>query len=171
MLELYQRELSQPVIEPGDLELIASQHSDFLGLNYYTRGVVKHDRETAVLGFSLVEERDEENWSEIGENYPEGLYEMLVRLDQEYDHPAIYITENGVSYGEDDLENGRVHDLRRKEFVEEHLKAAHRAIAEGVRLERYCLWSCFDNFEWLWGYSRRFGLFYVDIETQERIWK
>lgn len=170
MLNTYQAALSEPRIEPGDIALISSQPTDFLGINYYCRSVIKNDPGVPVLGFSLVENRDE-TWSDLGEVYPQGLYELLVRVDRDYDHPTIYITENGASFGDDHLENGRIQDDRRRIYIEEHLKAAHRAIAEGIDLQRYYVWSCFDNFEWLWGYSRRFGVIYVDYATQERIWK
>ena len=68
-------------------------------------------------------------------------------------------------------ELGEINDSLRRDYIKRHLVAAHRAIQQGVNLKRYYLWSCFDNFEWVFGFSRRFGLIYVDFETQERIWK
>ena len=170
MLEIYQRELSQPVIEAGDMELIKNQPSDFIGVNYYSRTVLKEDPEIPVLGLTRVEHRDD-TWATNGEVYPQGLHEILVRIDKEYHHPVIYITENGASFGDDDLVKGQVKDETRRSYIERHLAAAHRAIEEGVDLQRYYVWSCFDNFEWVFGYSRRFGIIYVDYATQQRIWK
>jgi beta-glucosidase len=173
MLDRYQDVLSAPDIDPGDRQLIASQPSDFLGINYYSRAIIKNDPDVPVLGLAVVEDRDE-TWAEIGEVYPEGLHEVLMRVDRDYDHPTIYITENGASFGVDDVEHvedGRVRDDLRRAFIEQHLRAAHRAIADGVDLRRYYVWSCFDNFEWVWGFSRRFGIIHVDFATQERIWK
>ncbi len=85
----------------------------------------------------------------------------------------IYITENGAGFGAEDdrLVDGRVHDPLRRDYIRRHLIAAHRAIVAGVNLQRYYLWSCFDNFEWVFGTTRRFGLVHVDFETQERVWK
>ncbi|MBA3029085.1 MAG: family 1 glycosylhydrolase, partial [Desulfobacteraceae bacterium] len=116
-------------------------------------------------------ENKDETWATNGEVYPKGLYELLLRLDKEYDHPLLYITENGASFGEDELMEGKVHDENRRSYLQGHFEAAHRAINKGVNLKRYYVWSCFDNFEWVFGYSRRFGLIYVDYKTQERILK
>lgn len=105
--------------------------------------------------------------------YPNGLYDLLVRVDRDYGKPLIYITENGAGFGteDDSLVDGKIDDRLRRDYIKRHLVAAHRAIQPGVNLKRYYLWSCFDNFEWVFGYSRRFGLVHVDFETQERIWK
>lgn len=103
--------------------------------------------------------------------YPEGLYQILNRLYFNHQVPKIYITENGASYADGPDENGRVPDKRRLTYLKAHFEAAHRAIANGVPLAGYFVWSFMDNFEWGYGYSQRFGIVWVDYETQERILK
>lgn len=158
MLERYAEIL--PPIEDGDLKTIAAA-LDFLGINYYTRNVVRAD-----VGEVRAEgaERTEMGW----EVYPNGLHELLVRLHAEYELPDLYITENGAAFA-DARQNGRVPDPRRISYLEEHLAALTSAMAEGVPLRGYFLWSLLDNFEWAFGYSRRFGIVYVDFDTLERV--
>ena len=102
-----------------------------------------------------------------------GLLVMLVRVDGEYNHPLIYITENGAGFGEEDdkLVDGSVHDKLRQDFLKQHIEEANHAIQAGVNLKGYFIWFCFDNFEWTSGFKRRFGLIYVNFNTQERTWK
>jgi beta-glucosidase len=170
MLDFYREKLDAPDIQEGDMERIKNSPSDFLGVNYYSRSIIKSSDEESVLGLEVVEDRDE-SWATNGEVFPQGLYELLIRLDREYDHPLMYITENGASFGGDDVVDGKIRDDRRRSYLEGHLEAASRAVSQGVNLQRYYVWSLFDNFEWIFGYGRRFGLIYVDYETQERIWK
>lgn len=170
MLSYYEEHLSELDIQAKDMDLIKANPSDFLGVNYYSRSIIKASLDEPVLELRTVENRDE-TWATNGEVFPQGLFELLVRLDQDYDHPQIYITENGASFGEDEITDGRVKDENRRKYLEGHFEAAHRAISEGVNLKRYYVWSLFDNFEWIFGYSRRFGLVYVDYESQERILK
>jgi beta-glucosidase len=102
------------------------------------------------------------------EVYPDGLKDLLVRLDRDYELPAVYITENGAAY-RDTRRNGSVTDPQRISYVERHLATLAGAIAEGVPVRGYFLWSLLDNFEWAFGFSRRFGIVYVDFETLERV--
>ena len=99
---------------------------------------------------------------------PDGLYELLVRLRSEYDVPPVYITENGAAFP-DERRNGLVDDSQRVSYLERHLDAVSRALAVGVPVEGYFVWSLLDNFEWSLGYSERFGIVYVDFETLERV--
>jgi beta-glucosidase len=101
---------------------------------------------------------------------PAGLLETLLRVHQEYTDLPLYVTENGAAF-RDRVADGRVDDPERIEYLDAHLRACHQAIAAGVPLGGYFAWSLLDNFEWAWGYSKRFGLVYVDYETQERIAK
>jgi beta-glucosidase len=103
------------------------------------------------------------------EVYPDGLTELLERLHREYAPRRIYITENGAAYSDGPDETGRIADTRRIEFLSGHLRAAHRALDGGVPLAGYFAWSLMDNFEWAHGYEKRFGLYWVDYETQKRI--
>ena len=97
--------------------------------------------------------------------YPEGLRETLVRLRDEYDAPPLYVTENGAAF----RDRGAVEDPRRVSYLEGHLAAVRDAIADGIDVRGYFLWSLLDNFEWALGYSRRFGIVYVDFATLERV--
>lgn len=171
---------SAPAIEPGDLDVISTP-MDFLGINYYSnrfsRAVSADVDAFGVTGLKreeLIEagyEVTEMGWPVM----PDGLRELLMWLHREYDPPAIYITENGSAFADQPEvgDNGErvVRDPRRVEYLREHLAACRRAISDGVPLRGYFAWSLIDNFEWAFGYSKRFGLFYVDYETQERIIK
>ena len=170
MLAYYEQKLGELDIQAQDMDLIKANPSDFLGVNYYSRSIIQASDREPVLELKTVEQRDE-TWATNGEVFPQGLFDLLVRLDRDYDHPKIYITENGASFGGDEITDGRIRDENRREYLEGHFEAAHRAISEGVNLKRYYVWSLFDNFEWIFGYRRRFGLVYVDYETQERTWK
>ena len=104
---------------------------------------------------------------------PASFVEGLVSLKEQYKNPEIIITENGAGYGETDerLENGKVNDALRTAYIQNHIKAVHEAIQKGVKIKGYYVWSMFDNLEWIMGYSRRFGITYVDFKTQDRIIK
>ena len=108
--------------------------------------------------------------TEMGwEIYPKGLYDMLKKLHQRYGLP-LYITENGMA-GPDKLINNFVNDYYRIDYLEKHFQQALLAIKDGVKLKGYFIWTLMDNFEWGEGYSKRFGLVYVDYETQKRYLK
>jgi beta-glucosidase len=108
------------------------------------------------------------------EVYPEGLYKLLKRFHEEYHIPKLYVTENGSAYNDVVEEIGGetvVRDSERLDYLRQHFEAALKAIQEGVPLAGYFVWSLFDNFEWGYGYDKRFGLVYVDYPTQKRIVK
>jgi len=170
MLAFYREKLEAPDMQTGDMELMNDNLSDFLGVKYYSRSIVKSLDQEPVLELEIVENRDE-SWATNGEVFPQRLYDLLLRLDRDYNHPLLYITENGASFGKDEVVNGRIKDNRRRDYLERHLESASRAISRGVNLQRYYVWSLFDNFEWIFGYSRRFGLIHVDFKTQKRTWK
>jgi len=104
------------------------------------------------------------------EVYPDGLYEILQWVHSEAPQLSLYVTENGAAF-RDELQDGRVADGQRLEYLRQHFTQAHRAIQDGVPLKGYFVWSLMDNFEWAYGYSKRFGIVYVDYATQRRIWK
>lgn len=154
-----------PVVHAGDLATIA-QELDFLGVNFYHRNVA--GLEGRVPG----SEYTEMEW----EVHAPALKRLLVKLKQEYHAPPIYITENGAAFADQvglDGDSGVpvVHDPRRINYLREHFTAVLQAIQDGVDVRGYFLWSLLDNFEWGWGYSKRFGIVYVDFKTQERILK
>lgn len=159
-------EMAATLVQPDDLKIIAAP-IDFLGVNYYTRSVLQVDR-----GTNEVREVPPAGvYTTMGwEVYPEGLYKLLARLHQEY--PARYIiTENGASNDDVPDTNGQVVDDLRVSYLRKHFKQVHRAIDEGINVAGYFVWSLLDNFEWAYGYSKRFGLVYVDYNTQQRIIK
>ncbi len=163
-------------VRDGDLATIAAP-LDFLGVNYYSRHVVRAGEPrpgpTHWVGSPDVEfvkrglPQTEMGW----EIDPDGLYETLTRVSREYGPLPLYVTENGAAFADEVTREGRVHDENRRRYLEEHFRAAHRAIAEGVDLRGYFVWSLLDNFEWAHGYSKRFGLVHVDFETQVRTLK
>lgn len=155
-------------VQPGDMERIAVP-TDFLGVNYYSRKVLRD--ETAANNLPQTRFADQPR-TDIGwEVYPEGLYTLLNRLHFDYAPPKMYVTENGASYNVGPGEDGRIHDEQRRLYLRDHLAAAHRAIDNGVPLAGYFVWSLMDNFEWAEGYTQRFGIVWVDYETQQRTFK
>jgi beta-glucosidase len=156
----------KPEICPGDMDII-SQSLDFIGINYYSRSVFtacSHE------GFALVEP-DTLLVTDMGwEIYPQGLTQLLVDLNHRYALPKVYITENGAAMS-DKLVDGEVHDLQRVQYLQTHLDAVNDAILQGVDIHGYFAWSLMDNFEWAEGYLKRFGIIYVDYETQKRTLK
>ena len=104
------------------------------------------------------------------EAYPPGLYDILKRVHDDYSPSRLLVTENGAAY-DDVFEEGHVDDPEREAYLHEHLLQAHRALEDGVPLRGYFVWSLLDNFEWAWGYGKRFGVIYVDYATQQRIVK
>jgi beta-glucosidase len=164
MLEVYAQVL--PKILDGDLEKIAVP-TDFLGVNYYIRHVVKHSsNETGLEMVQTNLERTDMGW----EIYPDGLRELMVRLKNDYPVKSLIITESGACF-DDTLVEGEINDEGRRKYLERHLESAHAAVQEGAPLDGYFAWSLLDNYEWAEGYARRFGLVHVDFETQERTLK
>jgi beta-glucosidase len=165
MLEAWAESL--PEIREGDLAEISAP-IDFLGVNNYTSPLVAAD--TQGDGRSRIVSRSDVDRTDMGwEVVPDGLHDLLVRLDREYGAPAIYVTENGAAFPDVRGHDGQVEDPERQSFLDAYIGAAGRAIAAGVPLRGYFTWSLLDNFEWAWGYWKRFGLVYVDYHTLERV--
>ena len=134
---------------------------DWLGINYYSRNLMVHDASLPVFPARQVEgplEKTEMGW----EIFPDGLDGLLTRITRDYKPMPLYITENGMAEVEG------IDDPRREKYYEDHLRAALRAKAQGVDLRGYFAWSLLDNYEWSYGYSKRFGLVHVDYKTQKR---
>ena len=159
---------SMEFVQGGDLEKIAVP-LDFLGINYYSRGIVRSSKiseeENEPRTLLPNDEHTEMGW----EVHPEALYDILGRLHFDYAIPAIYITENGAAYQDEVSSEGQVVDPARLNYIKRHLQQVHRAIGMDVPVRGYFVWSLLDNFEWALGYSKRFGLIYVDFETLQRI--
>ncbi len=157
-----------PDVREGDLKHI-SVPTDFLGINYYSRAYIGAGKDEPF--FTRGERTTNEYTAMDWEVYPQGLEQLLVRLHEEYAPKAIYVTENGAAYNDEFSADGKVHDDGRKAYLEAHFEAAASAIAKGVPLRGYYVWSLMDNFEWAWGYSKRFGITYVDFKTGKRTLK
>jgi beta-glucosidase len=150
-----------------DLKII-SIPIDFLGVNYYSRIIVKFSKDEPFFNIEWVKGSNEVtdmNW----EIYPKGLYDLLIRLHKDY-RKTIYITENGCAFN-DIPENGKIKDEKRINYLREHIKMAYYAIRDGVDLKGYFIWTLMDNFEWAFGFSKRFGIVYTDYSNQKRILK
>ena len=154
-------------VQAGDLAAIAAP-MDFIGVNYYMRNIIRSDAIPESQNEPRTITRRPELTDMGWEVYPEGLYEVLTRLKADYDFPAYYVTENGVAYPDHVGADGQVFDSRRVAYLRDHFVQAARAIAEGVPLRGYFVWSLMDNFEWAFGFSKRFGLVYTDYATQQR---
>jgi beta-glucosidase len=157
-----------------DLKMISTP-LDFLGINYYSRDVVEHDPETPIIHARQVKPKGRE-YSQMWEIYPEGIYELLTRVNNDYlkkYQPGLHlmITENGICVPDGVDLDEHVRDYRRIRYIRDHLVQVKRAIDAGVPLDGYLVWSLTDNFEWSFGYSKRFGLVYIDFETQKRLIK
>lgn len=159
-----------PVVEPGDLEAIA-RPTDFLGINYYFPETVADAPGPAVLGVRVVEHEGVERTGFGWEVSPQGMVDLLERVQRDYAPAAIQLTENGSTYEDVVLPDGRIDDEQRRSYLERHLAAALEACRRGVPLQGYFAWSLLDNFEWAEGYLKRFGITYVDFATQARTLK
>ncbi len=157
-----------PKVEPGDMKIIGSP-LDFVGLNVYTPEYVRADSSTA--GY-VVEPRQSSfprmasNWLYLG---PEVMYWAVRNVNEVWGTKVLYITENGCSADDVVTPDGRVEDTDRVMYLRNHLTHLHRAASEGYPVRGYFLWSLIDNFEWAQGYSKRFGIHYVDFTTEQRM--
>ena len=154
-------------LKEGDLEII-SRETDLLGVNYYSRGVIRDEE--------VSEEKNLPKNIEMGpktdfgwEVYPRGIYDLLLDLKHKYGADNIYITENGCSYSDGPDASNKVNDQRRIDYHHTHLTEIKNAIDDGVDCRGYFAWSLMDNFEWAQGFSQRFGLIWVNFDSLERI--
>ena len=161
---LERSEMVAPFVQDGDLEAISAP-LEFLGVNNYFRFVVSAGAEGPRMEANPEAQHTDMGW----EVYPEGLRRLLVRVAKDYAPPAIYITENGAAFGDVRVHDGRVHDPERTSYLETYVTAVSKAIAEGAPVKGYFVWSLLDNFEWAFGYSKRFGIVYIDFPTLERV--
>ena len=167
IVELYEPLGAMDAVHDGDLALIA-QPIDFLGVNFYRPNVVTSVDDGSVLGIAEVDQDAEHTvmgWPVV----PAALTELLVRLERDYGGVPFVITENGAAFEDHVDGGGAVDDDRRLAYIREHIAAVQQARTEGVDVRGYYVWSLLDNFEWEWGYDKRFGIVFVDFETQRRI--
>ncbi len=170
-----ERGVELPPVRDGDMGVISGD-LDFLGINYYFRHAVRDapDESPTEVPFSDLNARpiiphDAERTAMGWTVEPDGLTEILVRVKEEYADLPIYITENGRAVHDYADPEGNVNDEERISYLDRHFRAAHKAIEQGVNLAGYFVWSLLDNFEWAEGYSKRFGLVYMDYPTQRRV--
>jgi beta-glucosidase len=153
-------------VQDGDLATIAAP-LDFVGVNNYSRATVRADGDT---GEPIEIAPADVARTGIGwEIYPDGIYNVLMRLHRDYEVRSLYVTENGAAFPDFRGHDGRVDDPERTEYLERYLAAVARAIEDGAPVRGYFVWSLLDNFEWTYGYSQRFGIVYVDYPTLERV--
>ncbi|MGA1256492.1 MAG: GH1 family beta-glucosidase, partial [Candidatus Nanopelagicaceae bacterium] len=157
---------ASPEIHSGDMKLIA-QDLDFLGLNFYFRQTVAADQNSKPLPIRSVNRENVKRTAMNWEVHPQAFEEILLRISKEYSPKAIYITENGSAWN-DEVINGEIIDDERIDYLARHLDAMRSAKNQGAPILGYFAWSFLDNFEWAYGYEKRFGLIYVDYKTQKR---
>lgn len=155
-----------PCIYDGDMELI-SRPTDFMGINYYYSYFIGQGNDRWPLEVESVRPKDREYTAMGWPVCPDGFYDCVMRCYRDYGKKII-ITENGAAFDDVLTASGEVHDEKRIAFYKKHLTALHKAILDGADVRGYLTWSSFDNFEWALGYDRRFGLTYVDYESQNR---
>ena len=157
-----------PYCRPDDLATI-HQPLDFFGVNHYSPNYTKHDPD-AVLGYSNQPPPQGAPVTGMGwEISPRAFRDQLMDIHQRYGPIPIYVTENGAGYEETASADGQIHDDQRVAFLEGYLGAMHEAIGAGANVRGYFIWSLLDNFEWAFGYAKRFGIVYIDYATLKRI--
>jgi beta-glucosidase len=155
-----------PEVHDGDLACISAP-VDFLGVNYYTSSAIAAGEADGRRGRQVPQPgvpRTDMDW----EIHPDGLREVLERVTRDYTPRAVYITENGAAFPDVVDHEGNVADLERRQYLQDHLAAAAQALGAGVPLRGYFVWGLMDNFEWSFGYWKRFGLVHVDYPSQKR---
>jgi len=169
--------VSPPPIQDRDLDIIATP-IDLLGVNNYSRLLIRaHVEENGasdnrIKRYEHVAVVADSSYTEMGwEVYPRALTDVLVRVHRDYAPRAIVVTENGAAFADQWDGNNHVNDPQRVRYIREHIQALGQALAQGVPLRGYFVWSLLDNFEWAEGYSKRFGIVYIDYPTQRRIVK
>jgi beta-glucosidase len=160
-----------PAWPAADFDLIG-QKIDFVGINYYMRDMICHEEAAWPVKTGVVPQ-PQSTYTDTGwEVHPKGLTQILTWVKQRYGALPLYVTENGAAFYDPPMAaDGAVHDPLRTRYYQDHLRAIHDAIEQGVDLRGYCAWSLMDNLEWALGYSKRFGLVHVNFQTQERTLK
>ncbi|MFZ4452612.1 GH1 family beta-glucosidase [Salibacterium aidingense] len=165
MVNWFSQKGAELTIEEGDMELI-QQPVDFIGINYYEGSVARYQKGNGLLDsedINMGYHHTDIDWPV----YPDGFYNVLCHITQRYGDVPIYITENGACYN-NEVQNGRVMDTERIDYLKRHLTAVQRSLESGVNIKGYIVWSLLDNFEWAEGYTMRFGLVHVNYRTLER---
>jgi beta-glucosidase len=157
-----------PKWSPRDLELIR-QPIDYVGVNYYTRSVVRADASSWPLGATPVRQKAHAHMETGWEVFPQGLTDTLLWIRDNYGNPPLYVAENGAAfYDPPQVEGPSLEDPLRVDYLRKHILAVHEAMRRGADVRGYFVWSLFDNFEWASGFSKRFGIVHVNYETLQR---
>ena len=177
LLGRYPEELSEifgdawPEPLSADVEL-TRQPIDFIGLNYYTRAVTRHDPDVWPLRSASVRQTQQAHTEMGWEVFPQGLTDTLLWIKERFGNPPVYITENGAAFADPETVAAAVlDDPARVDYFRTHIRAVHTAMRAGSDVRGYFAWSMLDNFEWALGYSKRFGIIHVDYVTQKRTLK
>ncbi len=165
-----EQHVAPPPIQEGDMALISAP-LDFLGVNYYSRQLIGGDPDNSGSTRAIYPVPGSAHTVMGWEVFPQGLNDLLLRLHRDYAPAALYVTENGAAYNDEWDGGDRVSDPERREYLVAHIEAVAHAIDQGAPVQGYFVWSFMDNFEWGEGYSKRFGVVYIDYPTQRRIVK
>ncbi len=170
ILALAQAQNMQIDVQPGDAAKVHAAHFDYLGVNYYAPVFYRQPPGTTDVLAAETYTPEGVDAAFNGPVRPDQFKALLDRIRVEYGNPTVFITENGAGFpGDDQLVNGAVRDVRRCRYIVGHVAAMQQAVAAGADIRGYHLWSSHDNLEWFSGYGGRFGLIYVDFDTQQRI--
>lgn len=162
-LGYFENEAPMAFVKAGDMKAI-SVSTDFLGINYYSRILAADESQTEPA------KREPTNVTDMGwEVYPKGIQEITRYAKERWSVDKIYITENGAAYPDEPNEAEQIHDSKRVKYFHSHIESLGAARHDSIPIAGYFAWSLMDNFEWAFGYSKRFGIVWVDYETQERI--
>lgn len=168
-----------PPVREGDLAIISAP-LDFLGVNYYSRMLVRDhaagestaEQSLHPESYEAIEHISGSDYTEMGwEIFPAGLANILTRIHREYGVGALVVTENGAAFEDHWDGNEHINDQQRIDYLRKHIQTLAEVRQQGVPVQGYCVWSLLDNFEWAQGYRKRFGLVYVDYPSQRRIVK
>ncbi|HEY4387819.1 MAG TPA: GH1 family beta-glucosidase [Ktedonobacteraceae bacterium] len=160
-----------PIEQEGDFEHIGVP-VDFLALNYYTRMVVRAPQGQSTQRYEQVQPIPGSPYTAMDwEIYPDGLLETVERINRDYAPPTILVTESGAAFADNWDGKSNVSDLERTHYLNLHIQRIGQAVARGIPMQGYFVWSFLDNYEWAWGYSQRFGIIYVDFLSQKRVIK
>ncbi|MDN6671623.1 MAG: GH1 family beta-glucosidase [Staphylococcus equorum] len=171
MISYTQSEYNSPILEDGDLELLANNKVDYLGVNYYMRRVaaaVETDSTHRYDQFEFVQVPEGEYTSWGWEIYPDGLYELLDNIVKTYGDIEIMITENGMGFYDKVRPNELISDDYRIDYIKRHILQIKKCLNNGINVTGYYVWSAIDLLSWTNGFDKRYGLIYVDFKTMER---
>lgn len=172
MMNRYREEGYQLTTTDAQMRLLKEHPGDFIGINVYSRAIQEFDPSNTLFHARSVRNEQASHNEMGGEVCPESLYDLLHRLDREYHHIPIYITENGAAFKDDQrADDGHILDIDRASLLKGNIASVERALKDGIDIRGYYVWSLMDNFEWGFGYTKFFGIIHVNYATQKRTFK